>query len=205
MSSFLPIEAALKKDGFKFVAGLDEAGRGPLAGPVVSAVVILKEKAKLSGLNDSKLLSPEEREALFPKILENCIDYAVSIIPHSIIDKYNILHATRLANLNCLEHLKQIPDMTLIDGHDKQLFDHPHKTIVKGDQKVKSIAAASVLAKVTRDHIMRHYAKEFPAYAFEEHMGYGTRHHRDLIRLHGPCEIHRKSFILLKAEQQSLL
>ena len=205
MSSFLPIEAALHKDGFVFVAGLDEAGRGPLAGPVVSAVVILKPDAKLKGLNDSKLLTPSQREALFPQILANCLDYAISIIPHSTIDKYNILHATRLANLNCLTHLKRIPDITLIDGHDKQLFDFPHQTIIKGDSKVKSIAAASVLAKVTRDHIMRHYAKEFPAYAFEEHMGYGTRLHRDLIKKHGPCEIHRKSFILRRAEQLNLI
>lgn len=201
--SFLPFESQLRNQGFRLIAGVDEAGRGPLAGPVVSAAVILKEKvhlpggmAKLPGLNDGKLLTAKKREQLFELILENCLDYAIAIIPHQIIDQVNILNATRIANDLCLSALSQTPDIALMDGRDKQIIDIPFLNIIKGDRKIRSIAAASILAKVTRDAIMRHYSKEFPHYGFEKHMGYGTRLHCANLEKYGFCPIHRRSFHL---------
>lgn len=184
----------MKKTGINFVAGIDEAGRGPLAGPVVSAAVILKDGAVLPGLDDSKKLSAPERERLFGLILENALDYAITAISHITIDEINILNAVRLANKLCVEHLKQKPDMILIDGKDKQTLDIQHRTIIKGDSKVRCIAAASILAKVTRDRIMYRYAKEYKKYGFENHVGYGTREHKVNIFKFGPCPIHRKSY-----------
>jgi len=194
MSRFIPIEKSLRLEGFSFIAGIDEVGRGPLAGPVVSAAVILKINAKIPGLKDSKQLTKAQREALFPIILSNALDYAIGIVSHKTIDEINIANAIRLANKMCIDHLEQKPDMVLIDGRDKQTLDIPYKTIIKGDTKVKCIAAASVLAKVLRDKLMEEYSKEFPVYSFEKHVGYGTREHRKLIGTHGPCEIHRMSY-----------
>lgn len=194
MPKFIPIEAQLRKDGLNLIAGVDEAGRGPLAGPVVSAAVILKNGARIPGLNDSKLLSARKREELFLKVLDSCLDYSISIVPPQIIDETNILKAVQLANRECIASLRQKPEMVLIDGRDKQILDLPHRTIIKGDQKIRSIAAASILAKVTRDHLMVHYSDQYPNYGFERHMGYGTRQHRDRIREFGFCEIHRKSY-----------
>lgn len=189
-------EAKLKKAGFKRIAGIDEVGRGSLAGPVVSAVVILKTGAKLKGLDDSKKLSRKQRERLFELILENAEDYAVTLVPHTTIDKVNILNAVRIANKICVDSLKKKPDMILIDGRDKQILTLPHQTIIKGDTKVRCIAAASILAKVVRDKLMYHYARKYIKYGFERHVGYGTRLHRSNIMKHGYCEIHRKSYIL---------
>ncbi len=194
MSPFLPLEAYLRKNGFRFVAGIDEVGRGPLAGPVVSAVVILKENARIKGLKDSKLLSLKKREALFPIILKNALDYAICAVPHTFIDKFNILRAVQIANKMCLETLKLKPDFVLIDGRDRQLIDLPFQNIIRGDKLIRSIAAASVIAKVFRDRIMIRYAKEFAEYGFERHMGYGTREHRNILKKIGACEIHRKSY-----------
>ncbi|MEK7673275.1 MAG: ribonuclease HII [Patescibacteria group bacterium] len=202
-AKFLPYEANLRLQGFKLIAGIDEAGRGPLAGPVVSAAVILKDKAKLPGLDDSKKLTAKKREYLFEQILDNVVDYAIAVVPAEIIDKYNILNATLMANDLCVQTLAVKPDFILIDGRDKQILDLPFMTVIKGDSLIESVAAASILAKVTRDAIMRHYAKEFPLFGFDMHMGYGTRVHVSNIREHGYCEIHRKSF-LLKAEQLEL-
>lgn len=191
-----PIEAQLKKAGFKRIAGIDEVGRGALAGPVVSAIVILKKGARLPGLDDSKNLSIKQREILFEKILKNAHDYAISFVPHKTIDEINILNAVRVANDICVRSLKNKPDIVLIDGKDSQIIDITFKTIIKGDSKVRCIAAASILAKVARDKLMHYYSKEYKKYGFEKHVGYGTRVHRANIAKHGYCDIHRRSFIL---------
>jgi len=192
--NFIPLEAGLKKQGFSLIAGIDEVGRGPLAGPVVSAAVILKDKARLPGLRDSKLLTKEAREKLFPLIIDQCLDFTVAIVSHQTIDEINILEALRWANYLCIENLAIKPDIAVIDGTDKQILDIPFITIIKGDLRVKSIAAASVLAKVIRDRIMTHYSLEYPEYEFHKHMGYSTRTHRQNIFQHGHCEIHRQTF-----------
>lgn len=194
MPHFIPIEAQLKKQGFNLIVGMDEAGRGPLAGPVVAAAVILKNNAKLPGLNDSKLLTRKKREKLFNIILENALDYAISAVPHTTIDKINILEATKLANYLCISALTQNAQIALIDGRDKQILTIPYKTIIKGDMRIRSIAAASILAKVARDKIMMKYSEEFPNYGFEKHMGYGTRQHVSNLLKYGFCDIHRKSY-----------
>jgi ribonuclease HII len=201
---FFPLESRLKKQGFNLIAGMDEVGRGPLAGPVVSAAVILKDKAKLPGLNDSKKLSAKQRITLFNLILENCLDYSIAAVSHELVDECNVLHATRLANDLCISELSHKPDIAVIDGHDSQILDIPFITVVKGDFHIRSIAAASILAKVVRDAIMYRYAEEFPEYGFEKHVGYGTRLHRSCLAKHGICAIHRKSFQLLKHEDSNM-
>lgn len=193
-STFIPIESRLKKRGFKIIAGIDEAGRGPIAGPVVSAAVILKPHQKLPGLKDSKLLTKPKREHLFELITRNAIEYSISIVSHKTIDQINIAQATRFANHCCVKFLKNKPDIALIDGRDKQIVETEFLTIIKGDRFIKSIAAASVLAKVARDRIMTFYAEKYPHYGFEKHMGYGTRKHRANYVKYGPCQIHRKTF-----------
>jgi len=194
MAHFIPLEDKLKKIGFGLVAGVDEAGRGPMAGPVVSAMVILKEKTKLKGLDDSKKLTAKNRERLYELILKNCVDYSIAIVSHLTIDKINIANAVKLGNTFCLEDIKIKPDVIVFDGKEKQRVNIPYMTVIKGDSKVKCVAAASVLAKVTRDHIMRYYAKKYTKYGFEKHMGYGTRLHRSNMIKFGLCEIHRKSY-----------
>lgn len=193
-SPFLPIEKSLLKRGFSYIAGIDEAGRGPLAGPVVSAAVILKPNARLKNLNDSKKLTAAARLKLFPEIIAQSLDFAISFVPPQTIDEINILRATQYANHLCLENLQITPDFVLVDGRDCQIFPHHFATIIKGDQLIKSIAAASVLAKVARDHLMTHYDQTYPNYQFSKHMGYGTRAHRAIIQAKGLTEIHRQSF-----------
>jgi len=192
--NFLPIETKLNKLGFFVIAGIDEAGRGPLAGPVVSAAVILEKGTRLPGLNDSKKVAKKKREELYDQIIKKAKGYSISIVSPSIIDDINILNAVRVANDLCIKHLKPKPDFIVIDGRDKQIIKAPFQTIIKGDQRVRSIAAASILAKVFRDRLMEHYSKKYKNYSFEKHMGYGTRLHRELIKKHGFCKIHRKSF-----------
>ncbi|MBD3330842.1 ribonuclease HII [Candidatus Peregrinibacteria bacterium] len=194
MGSFIPLESSLRKKGAIFIAGIDEAGRGPLAGPVVCAAVVLKNNARLPGLNSSKEISEKRREELFPKIIKNSVDYAISIVPPKIIDLENISNAIRWANYLCLHYLNTKPDITLIDGNDKQFIKTEFKTVIKGDARVRCIAAASVLAKVTRDYLMHHYHSKFPKYNFYKHKGYGTREHKSLLNKFGTCEIHRKSY-----------
>jgi ribonuclease HII len=178
--------------GYEIVAGIDEAGRGPLAGPVVAAAVILTKILDVDGLNDSKKLSSKKREKLFPKIQE--MPNGVAVVSQEIIDEINILQATRLAMKQAVENLMIHPDIILIDGNQKIESPIEQWTIVKGDTKSFSIAAASILAKVTRDRIMEEYHKQYPQYEFSRHKGYGTKNHRDLIAKHGPCPIHRKTF-----------
>ena len=187
-------ETKASYQGFKNIAGIDEAGRGPLAGPVVAAAVILPSQVNIPGLNDSKKLSTKKREELFPKIQEISVFYGVAIVNEKVIDKINILQATRLAMKQALETLKIIPGLLLIDGNQKIDSTLNQWAIVKGDSRSLSIAAASVLAKVTRDRIMDDYHKLYPQYEFNRHKGYGTKLHKHLIQEHGPCPIHRNTF-----------
>ena len=182
------------KKGYRLIAGVDEAGRGPLAGPVVAAAVVLPADAILQGLDDSKKLSPTRCEELFPKIQTQAVVYGVAVVNPEVIDKINILQAALLAMQQAVEQLQPVPDLLLIDGNQKTASSIEQWAIVKGDSKSLSIAAASVLAKVTRDHIMQDYHQLYPQYEFARHKGYGTKLHRDLIAEHGPCPIHRSTF-----------
>ncbi len=199
MSYALPMERNLwdyeikaRDKGYRFVVGVDEAGRGPLAGPVVAAAVILSLDAVLEGLDDSKKLSPTKREELFPKI--QAMAHGVAVVNPEVIDEINILQAARLAMKQAVEKLSSDPDLLLIDGNHEIDSSIDQWAIVKGDAKSFSIAAASVLAKVTRDRIMENYQRLYPQYEFVRHKGYGTQLHRDLIAEHGPCPIHRRTF-----------
>ena len=187
-------ETKASHQGFKNIAGIDEAGRGPLAGPVVAAAVILPSQVNIPGLNDSKKLSAKKREELFPKIQEISVSYGVAVVDQKVIDKINILQAARLAMKQAVETLKITPGLLLIDGNQKIDSTLNQWPIVKGDSRSLSIAAASVLAKVTRDRIMDDYHKLYPQYEFNRHKGYGTKLHRNLIQEHGPCPIHRNTF-----------
>ncbi len=185
-------EIKARDKGYRFVVGVDEAGRGPLAGPVVAAAVILSLDAVLEGLDDSKKLSPAKREELFPKI--QAMAHGVAVVNPEVIDEINILQAARLAMKQAVEKLPSDPDLLLIDGNQKIDSSIDQWAIVKGDAKSFSIAAASVLAKVTRDRIMEDYHGLYPQYEFARHKGYGTQLHRDLIAEHGSCPIHRRTF-----------
>ena len=187
-------ETKANHEGFKNIAGIDEAGRGPLAGPVVAAAVIFPSQVNIPGLNDSKKLSTKKRAELFPKIQEISVSYGVAVVGQKVIDKINILQAARLAMKQAVETLKITPGLLLIDGNQKIDSTLNQWAIVKGDSRSLSIAAASVLAKVTRDRIMDDYHKLYPQYEFNRHKGYGTKLHRNLIQEHGPCPIHRNTF-----------
>ena len=187
-------ESKASHQGFKNIAGIDEAGRGPLAGPVVAAAVIFPSKVNIPGLNDSKKLSANKREELFPKIQEISVAFGLAVVDQKVIDKINILQAARLAMKQAVETLKITPGLLLIDGNQKIDSTLNQWPIVKGDSRSLSIAAASVLAKVTRDRIMDDYHKLYPQYEFNRHKGYGTKLHRNLIQEHGPCPIHRSTF-----------
>ena len=190
----LEYETKAVTKGYGNIAGVDEAGRGPLAGPVVAAAVIFPAKIDIAGLDDSKKLSPKKREELFPKIQAEAVAYGVAIVDREVIDKINILQASLLAMKQAVEQLQTVPDLLLIDGNQKIDSTLDQWAVVKGDSKSLSIAAASVLAKVTRDRVMKDYHKLYPQYEFHRHKGYGTKLHRDLIEEHGPCPIHRSTF-----------
>jgi len=190
----LEYETKAVAGGYKNIAGVDEAGRGPLAGPVVAAAVIFPAKIDIAGLDDSKKLSPKKREELFPQIQAEAVAYGVAIVDSEVIDKINILQASLLAMKQAVEQLQTVPDLLLIDGNQKIDSTLNQWAVVKGDSKSLSIAAASVLAKVTRDQVMKYYHKLYPQYEFHRHKGYGTKLHRDLIEEHGPCPIHRNTF-----------
>jgi ribonuclease HII len=190
----LEYEAKAVAKGYENIAGVDEAGRGPLAGPVVAAAVIFPAKIDIAGLDDSKKLSPKKREELFPQIQAGAVAYGVAIVDREVIDKINILQASLLAMKQAVEQLQTVPDLLLIDGNQKIDSTLDQWAVVKGDSKSLSIAAASVLAKVTRDRGMKDYHKLYPQYEFHRHKGYGTKLHRALIEEHGPCPIHRSTF-----------
>ena len=192
--NLLEFETKAQSRKFNNIAGVDEAGRGPLAGPVVAAAVIFPSTIDLAGLDDSKKLSAKKRDELFPKIQEKAVAYGVAVVDPKVIDEINILQAARLAMKDAVNQLKPVPDLLLIDGNQKIESSLDQWAIIKGDSKSLSIAAASVLAKVTRDRIMDDYHKLYPQYQFNRHKGYGTKLHRTLIQEHGPCPIHRSTF-----------
>ena len=181
--------------GLRLICGVDEAGRGPLAGPVCAAAVILPEHLQIPGLNDSKKLTDKKRRELFPVIQEQAIAYGIGLASESEIDEINILQATFLAMRRALEQLTVRPEIALIDGNRETDFGLPVKTVVKGDSLSANIAAASILAKVTRDNLMMELAQQYPEYGFEIHKGYSTKAHYEALRTYGPCPIHRKTFL----------
>ncbi len=188
-------EKELHSKGYKLVAGVDEAGRGPLAGPVVAAAVILPEGCMIEGVNDSKKVSEKKREKLYDIILQKAVAWGVSIVDNNTIDEINILEATRKAMHMAILDLEERPDYILIDAEKKvDTNGVPFMPIVKGDALSISIAAASIIAKVTRDRLMREYDEMFPMYGFEKHKGYGTKAHVEAIGKYGLCMIHRKTF-----------
>lgn len=189
------IEDSMRSNGYQFICGVDEAGRGPLAGPVCAAAVILPRDVDIPGLNDSKKLSDKKRRELFPVIKEKAIAYGIGLASHGEIDDINILQATYLAMERALENMGVKPEMALIDGNRAKDFGIPVRTVVHGDSLSASIAAASILAKVTRDDLMLEMAKEYPQYGFEIHKGYGTKAHYEALRNHGACPIHRMTFL----------
>ena len=191
----LAFETACHARGLNWIAGVDEAGRGPLAGPVAAAAVILPRGFACPGLDDSKKITAARREVLFEKITTDPeIIWAVATADHEEVDRINILRATHLAMRRAVEALKQLPDFCLIDGLPVRDFPFPHEGIVKGDGLSLSIAAASIIAKVTRDRIMLEIDREFPQFGFAKHQGYGTKGHLEALRIHGPCRHHRRSF-----------
>ncbi|MBR5614477.1 MAG: ribonuclease HII [Clostridia bacterium] len=192
------IENELYSAGYGFVAGVDEAGRGPLAGPVCAAAVILPQDAVIEGINDSKKLSEKKRNQLFDVIKSTAIAYSVEFVYPDMIDEINIRQATALAMHTAVANLKQHPDFVIIDGNDNIPYDISYKYIIKGDAKSQTIAAASILAKVSRDRLMEDLDKEYPEYGFAKHKGYGTKVHIEAIQKYGVTEVHRKSFMTAK-------
>lgn len=196
------IEDQQYANGVHTICGIDEAGRGPLAGPVCAAAVILPPHCQLPGLNDSKKLSDKRRRELFPIICDQALAYGIGFATEQEIDEINILQATFLAMERALAQLSIRPDLLLIDGNREKDFGIPAKTVVKGDSLSASIAAASILAKVSRDDFMIHQATRYPQYGFEIHKGYGTRAHYAALEQYGPCPIHRMSFLKKFYEQK---
>ena len=189
------IENSIHSEGYEIICGVDEAGRGPLAGPVCAAAVILPMGLEIPGLTDSKKLTDKKRRELFPVIKEQAVAYGIGLASHEEIDEINILQATYLAMERALAQLSVKPEIALIDGNRAKDFGMPVRTVVKGDSLSANIAAASVLAKVTRDNLMLEMAEEYPEYSFDVHKGYGTKAHYEALRQHGACAIHRRTFL----------
>ena len=189
------IESALHRKGLALICGVDEAGRGPLVGPVAAGAVILPEGLIIEGLNDSKKLSEKKRETLYEIITGEAVCWSVGFASAQEIDEINILQATFLAMRRALAQLSIQPSIALIDGNRETDFGLPVRTIVKGDSLSANIAAASILAKVTRDDFMLEQAKLYPEYGFDIHKGYGTKAHYEALRKYGPCPIHRRTFL----------
>ena len=189
------IERSCRARGITMVCGADEAGAGPLAGAVYAAAVILPPELEIKGLNDSKKLSEKRREQLFPVIQEKAVAWAVAWVDEKEIDEINILNARLLAMKRAIEQLSPAAEYALIDGNRDAGITIPHETVVKGDSRSASIAAASILAKVSRDRYMVEMAQQYPQYEFEHHKGYPTKRHYELLRQYGPCPIHRRSIL----------
>ena len=189
------IEQSYFDGGVQIICGVDEAGRGPLAGPVCAAAVILPPNAESPGLNDSKKLSDKRRRELYPVIMEQAVAYGIGFADHKEIDEINILQATFLAMERAISQLSVKPELALIDGNREKDFGIPVKTVIHGDSLSASIAAASILAKVTRDDLMLKMAEEYPQYGFEIHKGYGTKAHYQALAEYGPSPIHRMTFL----------
>ena len=187
-------EEEIQAQGFRVIAGLDEAGRGPLAGPVVAAAVVLAPTKKMAGIDDSKKLSPEQREKIFSLILQQAAAVGIGVVDAREIDRLNILRASLKAMEQAVQNLSLSPDFLLIDGIHSLTLPLAQRAIPKGDQRCQSIAAASIVAKVTRDRLMLAYHDEYPQYNFARHKGYGTREHLQAIRQYGCCPLHRQSF-----------
>ena len=196
LTNLKSMEKELYNKGFKYICGIDEAGRGPLAGPVVVAGVIMPKNSMIEGVNDSKKVSEKKREKLYDMILEEAISYSVAIIGQDVIDEMNILNATKQGVTKVVEELDVKPNLILVDAlthiNTKGI---PYDSIIKGDAKCYNIAAASIIAKVTRDRIMREWDEIYPQYGFINHKGYGTAKHIEALKEYGPCPIHRRSFI----------
>ncbi|WP_444432670.1 ribonuclease HII [Ruminococcus sp.] len=192
---WLEFEKEALAKGYKSVCGVDEAGRGPLAGPVCAAAVILPEGVIIDGVNDSKKLSEKKRESLFDVIREQALSYSIAYATVDEIEEINILNATMLAMRRAIDGLDIKADYAMIDGNKIPPIDIDAECIVKGDAKSISIACASILAKVSRDRLLYKYAEEYPMYGFDKHKGYGTKVHREAILKYGPCPYHRKSFL----------
>lgn len=196
MTELWNFEHELIEQGYALICGVDEAGRGPLAGPVCAAAVILPTDLEIEGLNDSKKLTEKKREALYDIIIEKALAYGITLVSEKVIDEINILQATFLAMKGAVEAMELTPDYVLIDGNrEPDLGQLPVKTIVKGDSRSANIAAASILAKVTRDRYMMEMDREYPQYGFAVHKGYGTKKHYEALTEHGHCPIHRLSFL----------
>ena len=187
-------DESLRKKGFLRIAGIDEAGRGPLAGPVVAAAVILKEGIKIERLRDSKKVPEKERETLFYQVKSASVDIGIGIVGHEEIDRINILKATQHSMQLAVENLSTHPDVLIIDAMYIPSIPLRQLSFIKGESISASVAAASIIAKFTRDNIMLNYHQQYPEYNFKKHKGYSTREHLDMLRLYGPCPIHRKSF-----------
>lgn len=189
-------ENKLYSEGLKYIAGIDEAGRGPLAGPVVVGIAIMKPDSFIEGVNDSKKISEKKRELLYEQITNEAIDWSVGIVDQNEIDEINILNATKKALHMAITNLKIKPDRILVDALEHiDTCGIPYTSIIKGDAKVYSIYAASIIAKVTRDRMMKKYDEIYPEYGFAGHKGYGTAKHIQAIKAYGPCPLHRKTFI----------
>ena len=196
LTNLKSMEKELYNKGFEYICGIDEAGRGPLAGPVVVAGVIMPKDSMIEGVNDSKKVSEKKREKLYDVILDEAISYSVAIIGQDVIDDINILNATKQGVTTVVEELDVKPDLILVDAlthiNTKSI---PYDSIIKGDAKCYNIAAASIIAKVTRDRIMRQWDEIYPQYGFINHKGYGTAKHIEALKEYGPCPIHRRTFI----------
>lgn len=195
MTDLWTLENEIYAEGYSKICGVDEAGRGPLAGPVYAAAVILPQGLVIEGLNDSKKLTEAKREMLFSEITEKALSYSIAFASVSEIEELNILGATMLAMNRAIEGLSVTPELALIDGNRNKDIKINSRCVIKGDSLCADIAAASVLAKVSRDRYMLEMAEKFPEYHFEQHKGYGTKLHYEALREHGPCEIHRPSFL----------
>lgn len=192
---WLKYENELREQGYKYICGVDEAGRGPLAGPVCAAAVILPPDTIIEGVNDSKKLSEKKREELFDIVIDTALAYCIAFGSVEEIEEHNILTTTMMTMKRAVEGLSVKADYAIVDGNKLPPLDIDSKYIIKGDANSMSIAAASILAKVSRDRLMLEYAKEYPQYCFEKHKGYGTKLHNEMILLHGPSPIHRMSFL----------